>query len=136
MRFDYKDEASIHRYLKNLYTSIVNRDIVGKSKSADRKNFMDISLYLLANAGKELSIDNIIQTFEKDNKTISKRTIYNYLEKMKKAYLIHGVGRYNIVGNRHSAIVRNNMLLILDFGRSILIRLISKIPFSRKYYIQ
>lgn len=59
---------------------------------------MDISLYLLANAGKELSIDNIIQTFEKDNKTISKRTIYNYLEKMKKAYLIHGVGRYNIVG--------------------------------------
>ena len=58
---------------------------------------MDISLYLLANAGKELSIDNIIQTFEKDNKTISKRTIYNYLEKMKKAYLIHGVGRYNIV---------------------------------------
>ena len=98
LRFDYKDEASIHRYLKNLYTSIVNRDIVGKSKSADRKNFMDISLYLLANAGKELSIDNIIQTFEKDNKTISKRTIYNYLEKMKKAYLIHGVGRYNIVG--------------------------------------
>lgn len=73
MRFDYKDEASIHRYLKNLYTSIVNRDIVGKSKSADRKNFMDISLYLLANAGKELSIDNIIQTFEKDNKTISKK---------------------------------------------------------------
>ena len=42
LRFDYKDEASIHRYLKNLYTSIVNRDIVGKSKSADRKNFMDI----------------------------------------------------------------------------------------------
>ena len=34
---------------------------------------MDISLYLLANAGKELSIDNIIQTFEKDNKTISKK---------------------------------------------------------------
>ena len=28
LRFDYKDEASIHRYLKNLYTSIVNRDIV------------------------------------------------------------------------------------------------------------
>ena len=54
LRFDYKDEISIHRYLKNLYTSIVNRDIVGKSKSADRKNFMDISLYLLANAGKEL----------------------------------------------------------------------------------
>ena len=114
LRFDYKDEASIHRYLKNLYTSIVNRDIVGKSKSADRKNFMDISLYLLANAGKELSIDNIIQTFEKDNKTISKRTIYNYLEKMKKAYLIHGVGRYNIVGK--SALSNREKQYAVDTG--------------------
>ena len=114
LRFDYKDEASIHRYLKNLYTSIVNRDIVGKSKSADRKNFMDISLYLLANAGKELSIDNIIQMFEKDNKTISKRTIYNYLEKMKKAYLIHGVGRYNIVGK--SALSNREKQYAVDTG--------------------
>ena len=74
------------------------RDIVGKTKSADRKAFMDISLYILANAGKELSIENIIETYKKNNKEISKRTVYNYLERMKKAYLIHGVGRYNIVG--------------------------------------
>ena len=56
------DETSVHKYLSNLYESIVNRDIVGKTKSADKKAFMDISLYILA-----------------------------------KAYLIHGVGRYNIV---------------------------------------
>ncbi|MDD5804015.1 ATP-binding protein [Blautia sp. HCP3S3_H10_1] len=98
LRFDYKDETSVHRYLTNLYTSIVNRDIVGGSKGADKKNFMDISLYILANAGKELSVENIIKVFEKENRTISRRTVYNYLEKMKKAYLIHGVGRYNIVG--------------------------------------
>lgn len=98
LRFDYKDETSVHRYLTNLYTSIVNRDIVGGSKGADKKNFMDISLYILAKAGKELSVENIIKVFEKENRTISRRTVYNYLEKMKKAYLIHGVGRYNIVG--------------------------------------
>ena len=63
LRFDYKDDTSIHRYLSNLYQSIVNRDILDKSKSADKKNFMDISLYILANAGKELSIDNIITTY-------------------------------------------------------------------------
>lgn len=94
LRFDYKDETSVHRYLSNLYESIVNRDIVGKSKSADKKSFKDISLYILANAGKELSIDNIIAAY---NKEVSRRTVYNYLERMKKAYLIHGVGRYNIV---------------------------------------
>ncbi|MBO4394980.1 MAG: ATP-binding protein [Eubacterium sp.] len=98
LRFDYQDDASIQRYLLNLYKSIINRDIIGKGKSQDKKSFEDISLYILANAGKELSIDNIIDTYQKNNRKISKRTIYNYLEKMKKAYLIHGVSRYNIVG--------------------------------------
>ncbi len=114
LRFDYKDDTSIHRYLSNLYQSIVNRDILEKSKSADKKNFMDISLYILANAGKELSIDNIIAAYKKENKSISRRTIYNYLERMKKAYLIHGVGRYNIVGK--SALSNREKQYAVDMG--------------------
>ena len=114
LRFDYKDETSVHRYLTNLYKSIINRDIIGKSKSTDKKNFMDISLYILANAGKELSVDNIIKVFQKDDRSISRRTIYNYLEKMKKAYLIHGVGRYNIVGK--SALSNREKQYAIDMG--------------------
>lgn len=114
LRFDYADESSIHKYLTNLYESIVNRDIVGKTKSADKKAFTDISLYILANAGKELSIDNIIETYKKENKVVSKRTIYNYLERMKKAYLIHGVGRYNIVGK--AALSNKEKQYAIDMG--------------------
>ena len=114
LRFDYKDETSVHRYLSNLYESIVNRDIVGRSKSADKKSFMDISLYILANAGKELSVDNIISAYKKDNKELSRRTIYHYLERMKKAYLIHGVGRYNIVGK--SALSNREKQYAVDMG--------------------
>lgn len=114
LRFDYDEEVSVHRYLSNLYESIVNRDIVGKTKSADKKAFMDISLYILANAGKELSIDNIIETYKKENRDISRRTVYNYLERMKKAYLIHGVGRYNIVGK--SALSNKEKQYAIDMG--------------------
>ena len=114
LRFDYKDDMSVHRYLTNLYQSIVNRDIVGRSKSADKKNFMEISLYILANAGKELSIDNIIAVYKRDDKEISRRTIYNYLERMKKAYLIHGVGRYNIVGK--AALSNREKQYAIDMG--------------------
>ena len=114
LRFDYDDEASVHKYLSNLYESIVNRDIVGRTKSADKKAFMDISLYILANAGKELSIDNIIDTYKKENREISRRTVYNYLERMKKAYLIHGVGRYNIVGK--SALSNKEKQYAIDMG--------------------
>ncbi|MCI5729990.1 MAG: hypothetical protein MR304_00370 [Eubacterium sp.] len=113
LRFDYSEEFAVHKYLTNLYESIVNRDIVGKTKSADKKAFMDISLYILANVGKELSIENIIATYKENNKDISKRTVYNYLERMKKAYLIHGVGRYNIVGK--SALSNKEKQYAIDF---------------------
>ena len=114
LRFDYHDESSIRKYISNLYESIVNRDIIGRSRSADKKSFMDISLYILANAGKELSIDNVIEAYKKGNKEIAKRTIYNYLERMKKAYLIHGVGRYNILGK--AALSNREKQYAVDMG--------------------
>ena len=114
LRFDYREESAVHKYLTNLYESIVNRDIVGKAKGTDKKAFMDISLYILANAGKELSIDNIINMYKIENKEIAKRTVYNYLERMKKAYLIHGVGRYNIVGK--SALSNKEKQYAIDMG--------------------
>ena len=114
LRFDYKDDEAIHRYLSNLYNSIVSRDIIGKSKSKDKSSFMDISLYILANAGKEFSVDNIVKAYKKNGKEISKRTVYNYLERMKKAYLIHGVGRYNITGK--SALNNREKQYAVDMG--------------------
>lgn len=114
LRFDYKDDEAIHRYLSNLYKSIVSRDITSKSKSKDKSSFMDISLYILANAGKEFSVDNIVKAYKKNGKEISKRTVYNYLERMKKAYLIHGVGRYNITGK--SALSNREKQYAVDMG--------------------
>lgn len=115
LRFDFRDEAAVRRYLSNLYESIINRDIVKKTKSIDKKTFMDISLYILANAGKEFSAENIIKYYEKkNNKTISRRTVYNYLDKMKKAFLIHSVSRYNIVGKE--ALKNREKYYAIDMG--------------------
>ena len=65
LRFDFRDETSVRRYLSNLYESIINRDIVKKARNIDKKTFMDISLYILANAGKEFSADNIVDYYHK-----------------------------------------------------------------------
>ena len=114
LRFDYRDDSSTRKYLINLYEGIVNKDIVRKSKSIDKKTFMDISLYILSNAGKELSIDNIINEYKKNHKEVSKRTVYNYLDRMKKAYLIHCVGRYNIIGK--TALSNKEKQYAIDMG--------------------
>ncbi len=99
LRFDFPDEASVKRYISNLYDSILNRDIINRKTRIDKKTFRDISLYILANAGKEFSAENISKSYQdKTGRALSVRTIYNYLDKMKKAYLIHGVSRYNLSG--------------------------------------
>ena len=114
LRFEFQEEASIRRYLSNLYESILKKDIL-KGRNIDKKIFTDISLYILANAGKEFSADNIIRYYEsKNNRSISSRTVYNYLDKMLKAYLIHAVKRYNIVGK--SALKSREKYYAIDMG--------------------
>lgn len=99
LRFDFTDEPSIKRYITNLYEGIINRDIVTRRSKINQKTFKDISLYILSNAGKEFSAENVMEYYNRTSKEkISSRTIYNYLDKMKKAYLLHGVSRYNLVG--------------------------------------
>ncbi|MCD8014696.1 MAG: ATP-binding protein [Lachnospiraceae bacterium] len=101
MRFDFTDEPSVKRYISTLYESIISRDIVNKKSRISKKAFRDISLYILANAGKEFSAENIAQYYQANNDgELSVRTIYTYLDKMKKAYLIHGVSRYNLTGKK------------------------------------
>lgn len=115
LRFDYTDETATRKYLENLYESIVNHDIVKKTRNIDRKLFMDISLYILANAGKEFSADTICDYYKHQNHNeVARRTIYNYLDKMKKAYLIHSVSRYNITGK--SALKYREKYYAVDTG--------------------
>ena len=99
VRFDFREEADIQRYLTNLYVGILNRDILTKKSRIDRKIFMDIAKYVLSNAGKEFSAENIMEYYEKKNhRSVSQRTVYNYIEKMQKAFLIHPVQKYDIAG--------------------------------------
>lgn len=99
LRFNFHDETSVRRYVTNLYDSIINKDIIKKGRNIDKETFKHVSLYVLANAGKEFSVANIVAYFaNKNKKSISERTVYNYLDKMRKSYLLHTVPRYNIVG--------------------------------------
>lgn len=99
LRFDFHEESDIHRYLSNLYTGILNRDILKKKSRIDRKIFMDIAMYVLSSAGKEFSAESIMEYYEKKNhRSVSQRTVYNYIEKMQKAFLIHSVQKYDTAG--------------------------------------
>ena len=99
LRFSFKEEGSVKRFLDNLYTNIINRDIIKKTSKIDRAAFKDISLYIMSNAGKEFSAENIARYYaQKSKRSVSQRTIYNYLEKLQRAYILHTCKKYNITG--------------------------------------
>ncbi|MGX8833312.1 ATP-binding protein [Amedibacillus sp. YH-ame6] len=101
-RFEFLNEEAVRKYLSNLYESIIVKDIMVNANSFDKDAFKQISLYIMSNAGKELSVDSIVHYYNNKNnnnkKTITRGTVYNYIEKMEKAYLIKSVKRYNIIG--------------------------------------
>jgi len=101
-RFNLTNEHEIKQYLDNVYDGIISKDILKRNSDIEEYRFKSISSYILANAGKEFSASNITNYFNtvnnKNKIEIDKKTIYNYLEKMEKAYFISRVKRFNIVG--------------------------------------
>ena len=101
-RFDFKSPDATLKYLKEHYQGICEKDIFKKNSSIEKYKFNAICSYVLANAGKEFSAENVMNFYNSNNqaakKEIEKKTIYNYLEKMEKAFLISRVQRFNIAG--------------------------------------
>ena len=115
LRFSFREETSIKRFLDNLYSNIINRDIIKKSSKMDKNTFKDISLYIMSNAGKEFSAQNIANYYStKCKKKVSTRTIYNYLEKLHKAYILHSCKKYNITGK--AALASSDKFYATDTG--------------------
>lgn len=101
LRFSFKKESEIKKYLEQIYKGIIDKDIITDRSKINREKFEKISGYIMANAGKDFSSKNIENFFEKQNaETLDKKTIYRYLDKMEKACLINRVKRFNIVGKQ------------------------------------
>lgn len=115
LRFSFREETSIKRFLDNLYSNIINRDIIKKSSKMDKNTFKDISLYIMSNAGKGFSAQNIANYYStKCKKKVSTRTIYNYLENLHKAYILHSCKKYNITGK--AALASSDKFYATDTG--------------------
>ncbi len=101
-RFVFEEEGEIKKYLEDVFKGIVEKDIYKRDSNIEKYKFNTISSYVLSNAGKEFSAEKITNYYntlnEKNKSGIEKKTIYNYVEKLEKAYLISRVKRFNIVG--------------------------------------
>lgn len=101
-RFDFTEEKDIKNYIESVYSGIVEKDIYKRDSQIEKNKFNSVASYILSNAGKEFSAQSVVNYFNSNNeankKSFEKKTVYNYIDKLQKSYLISRVKRFNIVG--------------------------------------
>ena len=100
-RFVLTDEEQTKTYLSDIYDSIVLKDIIARFGIKDLDLFNRVVEYIVTTPSQNFSADSLSNYFKnKDNREVSKITLYNYLEYMTKAMFINKVDRYDIRGKR------------------------------------
>ena len=100
-RFMMTDEMQTKTYLSDIYDSIVVKDIITRFGIKDLDLFNRIVEYIVTTPSQNFSAESLSNYFaNKDNREVSKVTLYNYLEYMSKAMLINKADRYDIRGKR------------------------------------
>lgn len=99
-RFLFSNEEQTKTFLRDVYDTIVLRDIVQRSGVKDLELFNRVMEYLVRNPSKIFSVSSMTNYFLSINRKVSKETIYNYLEYITSSLIMTKACRYDIRGKR------------------------------------
>ena len=109
----FKEEASL-QYLKDIYSSIILKDITQRNKIRDIDLLERVINYLIMNIGNIFSATSISKFFKNENRKISVETILNYIKAAEEAFLIYKVSRDDLIGKKILNV--NEKYYIADHG--------------------
>ena|SRR5690554_77567 len=94
------DESVVMEYIRSVYSTIVLRDVI-KRKKIRNTGFLEQLIRFLANNIGSLFSSKSISDFLKSQKVnISPSQVSEYADSLVEAFIVHRVGRYDIVGKR------------------------------------
>lgn len=99
-RFSMKTEEETATMLKDLYNSIVLRDIVQRANAKDVDLLNRIIEYLMQTPSQTFSAKGIMKYFESINRKVGTETLYNYLEHMQNSMIASKARRFDIRGKQ------------------------------------
>lgn len=116
----YKEEADKREYIKNIYNTLIVRDI--KQKYNIKKSLLldKISDYLIDNISNITSNRNIANDLTSLKDEINHKTVGNYLSYLCNAFLFYKVQRYDVVGKKYLSSSYKYYLVDQSFRYSIL----------------
>lgn len=109
----FEEEASL-QYLKDIYSSIILKDITQRNKIRDTDLLERLINYLIMNVGNNFSATSISKFFKSENRKVSVETILNYIKATEEAFLIYKVSRDDLIGKKTLNV--NEKYYIVDHG--------------------
>ena len=88
----------IYTIVRDIYNSTVFSDIVKRNQVRKVDQLERVVKYTFGNVGNTFSAKSISDYLKAEKRTLDHETVYSYLEKLEKAYLLHRCSRYDMQG--------------------------------------
>lgn len=110
---DFEPEFS-KNYLRDVFNSVVLKDIVKRNAVRDVDLLERIIAYALANVGRSFSATGISKYFKSENRTVAPETVLNYLKACEEAFLLYRLKSCDINGKKILKV--NEKYYVADHG--------------------
>ncbi len=91
-------QDEIYSIVYDIYNSTIFSDIVKRNQIRKIDQLERVVKYIFQNVGNTFSAKSISDYLKVEHRTLDNETVYSYLEKLEKAYLIHRCSRYDLQG--------------------------------------
>jgi predicted AAA+ superfamily ATPase len=92
------EEFAAFEYLRNVYSTILLKDVVARENIRNVTFLEDLVEFLADNVGNLFSAGNIARYLKSQHTSVSAQAVLNYLKPLTSAYFVHKVRRYDISG--------------------------------------
>ena len=90
--------AEVYTIVRDIYNSTIFSDIVRRNQMRKVDQLERVVKYAFNNVGNTFSAKSISDYLKSEHRKIDNETVYNYLEKLEKAYILHRCLRYDLKG--------------------------------------
>lgn len=97
----YKEDEEKYSYLKDVFNTLIVRDIKQKYKIRNTNIIQNLTNFLMDNISNLTSINNITKILNNTKLNITDKTISNYIEYLCNAYAFYKIKRFDIKGKKY-----------------------------------
>lgn len=91
-------QDEVYTIVRDIYNSTIFSDIVRRNQIRKIDQLEKVVKYTFSNVGNPFSAKSISDYVKAEHRSIDNETVYGYLEKLEKAYLLHRCLRYDLKG--------------------------------------